>query len=113
VRINPEHDPTEAMQLMRDVSTAMQTDPEWGDRVLNPVVLIGIEKLDDRGVEILQWIQTTPLSQWDVAREYRRRLKLAFEQVGIMIALPQTQIDLRSGISQASSNTNPEWLESP
>lgn len=113
VRINPEHDPTEAMQLMRDVSTAMQTDPEWGDRILNPVVLIGVEKLDDRGVEILQWIQTTPLSQWDVAREYRRRLKSAFEQVGIMIALPQTQIDLRSGISQASSNTNPEWLESP
>jgi small conductance mechanosensitive channel len=95
VRIGLEHDTTEAMQLMRNVSTAMQADPEWRDRILNPVMLIGVDKLDDHGVEILQWIQTVPLSQWDVEREYRRRLKSAFEQVGITIALPQ--IDLRSG----------------
>jgi moderate conductance mechanosensitive channel len=95
VRIGLEHDTTEAMQLMRDVSTAMQADPEWHDLILNPVALIGVDKLDDHGVEILQWIQTVPLSQWDVEREYRRRLKLAFERVGITIALPQ--IDLRSG----------------
>ncbi len=112
VRIDREHDPAKAMQLMREVSAAMQADPDWRDRVLDPVVLIGVEKLDDRGVEILQWIQTIPLSQWDVEREYRRRLKFAFERVGITIALPQTQINLRSNEINTSPVTNPEWLKS-
>lgn len=110
VRIDREQDPAEAMQLMCEVSTAMQADPDWCDRILDPVVLIGVEKLDDRGVEILQWIQTMPLSQWDVEREYRRRLKLAFERVGITIALPQ--IDLRSSGIEAPPVTNSEGLKS-
>lgn len=92
VRIDGNHDPTEVMERMREVSTTMQADPEWGDRLLDPVMLIGVDKLDDRGVEILQWMQTAPLAQWDVEREYRRRLKLAFEQIGILIAMPQLKL---------------------
>jgi small conductance mechanosensitive channel len=94
VWIAPEHDPTEVMQLMCAVSTEMQTDPEWRERLIDPVMRIGVEKLDDRGVEILQWVQTVPLAQWDVEREYRRRLQLAFKQAGIMIGIPQ--VELRS-----------------
>ncbi len=38
------------------------------------------------------WIKTQPLKQWDVAREYRRRIKITFDQAGIVIPLPQQAI---------------------
>ncbi len=38
------------------------------------------------------WIKTQPLKQWDVAREYRRRLKITLDQAGISIPVPQQSI---------------------
>ncbi|MEP0754642.1 mechanosensitive ion channel family protein [Trichocoleus sp. Lan] len=38
------------------------------------------------------WIKTQPLKQWDVAREFRRRLKIAFDEAGVPIPLPQQEI---------------------
>ena len=104
IRISREADPTEAMALMREVSEALHADPDWRARIIEPVLLIGIDRLDDRGVEILQWIKTAPLSQWDVGREYRRRLKHAFEQAGIAIAIPT--VELRSQANSAPPNSH-------
>jgi len=92
IRVDRDTDPAEAMALMREVSVALQADPDWHERIFDPVMLIGVERLDERGVEILQWIQTAPLSQWDVEREYRRRLKQAFERAGIEIAIPAMEL---------------------
>jgi moderate conductance mechanosensitive channel len=38
------------------------------------------------------WIKTQPLKQWDVARELRRRLKVALDEAGISISVPQQAI---------------------
>ncbi|MGB5710395.1 MAG: hypothetical protein WBM44_05745 [Waterburya sp.] len=38
------------------------------------------------------WIKTEPLKQWEVAREFRRRVKIAFDRAGIPIPIPQQQI---------------------
>nr|WP_235595955.1 mechanosensitive ion channel family protein [Mastigocoleus testarum] len=38
------------------------------------------------------WIKTQPLKQWEVAREYRRRVKIAFDEAGISIPVPQQSI---------------------
>jgi small conductance mechanosensitive channel len=35
------------------------------------------------------WIKTQPLKQWNVAREYRRRLKITLDAAGIYIPVPQ------------------------
>ncbi len=43
------------------------------------------------------WIKTQPLKQWDVAREYRRRLKIAFDKAGIIIPVPQQAIWVNDG----------------
>ncbi|MGE3345030.1 MAG: mechanosensitive ion channel family protein, partial [Vicinamibacterales bacterium] len=40
-------------------------------------------------------IKTPPLQQFGIAREYRRRLKKAFDAAGIEIPFPQRDITVR------------------
>ncbi|MHC5831060.1 MAG: mechanosensitive ion channel family protein, partial [Nostoc sp.] len=54
--------------------------------------VLGIDQFGDRGLIIRVWIKTQPLKQWDVAREFRRRLKIALDQAGISISVPQQAI---------------------
>jgi small conductance mechanosensitive channel len=56
--------------------------------VLEPVEVIGIEALGDAQITIRTRIKTIPLRQWDVARDFRRRIKKAFDQRGIRFRDP-------------------------
>ena len=78
-----------AMQLMDTIAEEMTQEPEWKDIILEPPQLMGADDFGDRGVIVRLWIKTLPLEQWKVAREYRRRLKLAFDQAEIPLPLPQ------------------------
>jgi small conductance mechanosensitive channel len=51
-----------------------------------------VENFEDRGIIIKVWIKTEPLKQWDVSREFRRRIAIAFERTGIPILPPQQQV---------------------
>ncbi|MEM1395703.1 MAG: mechanosensitive ion channel family protein, partial [Cyanobacteria bacterium P01_H01_bin.150] len=67
--------------------------------------VLGVENFGDRGLVIRVWIKTQPLKQWDVAREYRRRLKVAFDKAGISIPVLQQSVWLNSASSkQLSAN---------
>jgi small-conductance mechanosensitive channel len=51
--------------------------------------------VDDFGeseVTIKARMKTVPLQQWNVGREFRRRLKYAFDEKGIEIPFPQRTI---------------------
>uniref|UniRef100_A0ACD5GQ24 Uncharacterized protein n=1 Tax=Desertifilum tharense IPPAS B-1220 TaxID=1781255 RepID=A0ACD5GQ24_9CYAN len=54
--------------------------------------MLGIDQISHMGVLIRVWIKTKPLEQWSVAREYRRRLKIALDQQGIAIGVPQQSL---------------------
>ncbi|MDC0833681.1 mechanosensitive ion channel family protein [Geitlerinema sp. CS-897] len=95
IRVTPDTDAMQAMQVMKDTISKMQADPDWSDRILDPTLLIGVERVDETGIGILMWIKTQPIEQWNVEREYRRRLKLAFDEAGIRIGIPQQTIALR------------------
>ena len=78
-----------ALKLIEQVASDMRKDAIWGQLILEPPLLLGVDHLDHAGATVRIWIKTQPLKQWDVAREYRRRLKIAFEEAGIDIGVPQ------------------------
>lgn len=78
-----------AMQIMQQIAQQMQQEPEWTDIILEPTVLMGVNNLDHTGIEIQYWMKTKPIQQWAVGREYRRRLKIAFDEKGIHLGMPQ------------------------
>ncbi|MEO1429319.1 MAG: mechanosensitive ion channel family protein [Cyanobacteria bacterium J06633_8] len=82
----------QALQLIKTVGLDMDRDPLWEHQIIEPPEVLGIENFGDRGLIIRVWIKTQPLKQWDVAREYRRRLKITFDKAGISIPVPQQTI---------------------
>ncbi len=93
-----------ALLLIKETAYEMTEDRQWRSLILEPPSLLGVDRLDYRGATVRIWIKTQPLKQWEVAREYRRRLKIAFGQAGIEIAAPQQWIafqnmpDVRSDV---------------
>ncbi len=94
VTVAGDADPDRAMETIHQVGEALYRDPNWSDRILELPEVLGIDRLDSEGMLIRTWIKTQPLQQWNVAREFRRRLKLALEEAGIEIGLPHHTIAL-------------------
>lgn len=81
-----------ALELIEDIAFKMDRDPLWQEQIVETPKVLGVDNFGDRGLIIRVWIKTQPLKQWDVAREFRRRLKIAFDQAGVSIPLPQQAI---------------------
>jgi small conductance mechanosensitive channel len=85
-------DVEKALKLIENIGFEMDKDPQWERQILEPPQVLGIDQFGDRGLIVRVWIKTQPLKQWDVAREFRRRLKVALDQAGISISVPQQAI---------------------
>ena len=81
-----------ALEVIQQVAGALTEDSLWQEQIWEFPNILGIEHFSDRGIVIRVWIKTEPLKQWDVAREFRRRVKIAFDNAGIPIPIPQQQI---------------------
>ncbi|WP_416290474.1 mechanosensitive ion channel family protein [Nostoc sp. UHCC 0251] len=81
-----------ALKLINSIGFEMDKDPQWERQILETPQVLGIDQFGDRGLIIRVWIKTQPLKQWDVAREFRRRLKVALDKAGISISVPQQAI---------------------
>ncbi len=92
-----------ALQLIKITALDMSHDLEWQHQILEPPQLMGIDNFGEIGLIVKLWIKTQPLQQWAVAREYRHRLKLAFDAAGIII--PSFQQD--PWLSRTPSPANP------
>ena len=84
-----------ALTVVRDELAKFQTDPGWQIRLQGQSEVLGIEGLDESGVTIRSLIRTTPGSQWEASREFRRRLKNRLDSEGIEIPFPHRTVYLR------------------
>lgn len=101
IPVGLEADIDQALQLVETVANEMRRDSIWGALILEPPLLLGVDELSHAGAIIRIWIKTQPLKQWDVAREYRRRLKIAFKATDIPIGVPQQMVQLSSPLRRA------------
>jgi moderate conductance mechanosensitive channel len=81
-----------ALAVVRDEAAQFSTDKEWATQLEGPVEVPGIESLGDSAMVIRSLIKTQPGSQWNAAREYRRRLKIRFDREQIEIPFPQRKV---------------------
>ncbi|WAL59489.1 mechanosensitive ion channel family protein [Thermocoleostomius sinensis] len=98
IPVDPAADINYALEIIERVAQDMRDDPTWKAIILEPPLLLGVDNLDHIGATVRIWIKTQPLKQWDVAREYRRRLKLAFDKAGINIGVPQQTLHVQSAL---------------
>ncbi len=82
-------DPDEALQIMREVAAGMRTDVDWRERIADDLEVIGVERWADSAVVLRARVRVVPpIQQWNVRREYLKRLKKAFDARGIEIPFP-------------------------
>jgi small conductance mechanosensitive channel len=99
-------DVDQALKLINQVGVEMTQDIRWMEHIIETPQVLGVENFGDRGLVIRVWIKTQPLKQWDVAREYRRRLKIAFDKEGIPIPFPQQTIWVQDSQSLSMLNND-------
>ncbi len=75
-------------EIMREVGKDLQQDEHLGRKILEPIEIMGVDAFGESEVVIKARIKTLPIEQWGVGREYRRRLKKAFDRENIEIPFP-------------------------
>ncbi len=78
--------------IMKEVGKTLREDPKYSKNMLDEPEIFGVDKFGDSAVVIKGRIKTKPIRQWEVGREFLRRIKLAFDQNGIEIPFPHRSI---------------------
>lgn len=82
----------EVMAVMKEVGQSMLDDEYFGSLLLEEMEIFGVNAFADSAVEIKGRLKTKPIKQWEVGREFLRRLKNTFDQKGIEIPFPHRSI---------------------
>lgn len=80
------------IEIMQQVGQTMLNDEKFGRLMLEPPEIFGVDKFADSAVVIKGRIKTKPIRQWDVGREFLRRVKFAFDENNIEIPFPHRSI---------------------
>jgi small-conductance mechanosensitive channel len=87
IQVSYREDSDRVVTVMREVEEELRADPEFNGKILEPMEVFGVDEFKESGLVIQARIKTIPIEQWNVGREYRRRLKKAFDAHGIEIPL--------------------------
>lgn len=84
--------PDDAIALIKDVGAGMKADEVYGTKILGDIEVFGVDALADSAVVIKGRIRTLPIAQWEVGREFLRRVKKQMDAAGIEIPFPHRTI---------------------
>lgn len=91
------------MEVIKDIGKEMRADPYFGRLILNDLEMLGVDDFAESAVIIRFRIKTEPIKQWEVMREFRRRLKNRFDELGIEIPFPHRTLYWGKGSGPAES----------
>lgn len=90
---------------MREVAAALRETPAFVPRIAADLEVAGVERWDTNAVIVRARFKVAPLAQWEVKREYLKRLKRAFDERGIEIPFPNLTVWAGTGKDGAA----PPW----
>jgi small conductance mechanosensitive channel len=83
------------VDVARSVADEMRAEAAYAEHMLDGLEVLGVDAFAESQVTIKMRLKTLPLRQWEVGREFRRRLKKAFDAKGIEIPFPQRTVYMR------------------
>lgn len=85
-------DPEQVIEIINEVGTKLQMEKLFIKKIIEPIEIFGLDRFGESGIVIKARIKTLPGDQWAVGREFRKRLKKAFDRQGIEIPFPHRTI---------------------
>jgi moderate conductance mechanosensitive channel len=88
MKISYLYDPDRVADVLRETDQELRNDPKFKHDIMGPIDIMGVEVLGDTTYVIRARVRTRPLKQWDVGREFNRRLKGNMDKHGIAMTTP-------------------------
>lgn len=85
-------DVDQVIKIMQQVGETMINEEDYKEVISEPLEIFGLDQFGDSAIVIKARLKTTPGEQWRLGREYRKRLKVAFDKEGIEIPFPHTTV---------------------
>lgn len=112
--VSPGADIDRACEVLGEVGAGLCSDDTWSGRMTGEPEVFGVTLIDPTGVTLRVVCETEPASQFQVEREFRRRVLRAFEKEGIRLAaLPVVTPGLASAGGGAAGSTSGGVDEGP
>lgn len=95
VRVSYREDTDRVVETLKEIGAGMQADPEFGKLIIEPLEVLGVDQLAPSEVVVKVRLKTYPVKQWSVGREFNRRMKRRFDELGIEIPFPHQTVHYR------------------
>lgn len=82
----------EVFAVMRRVGEDMRACEIFSDKIIDELEIVGVQDWAGSAVILCCRFKVKPLEQWAVRREFLRRLKVAFDELGIEIPYPHLTV---------------------
>jgi small conductance mechanosensitive channel len=92
VGVSYHEDTDEVITALQEIDAEMRADASYAADILAPMEILGVDRFTDSVVVLRARLQTKPLKQWSVGREFNRRIKKLFDARGIELPFPQRTI---------------------
>ena len=87
-RENTDH----VIEVLYELGEELLKDAHYSELILEPLEVLGVDSFGDNAVVIKARITTKPAKQWIVGREFNRRIKKRFDELGIEMPFPHRTI---------------------
>ena len=93
IGIDYSSDIEKALAVIREVGQAMRADEAWRARLAADIEILGVERLDSSAVVLRCRLKVAPaIEQWNVKREFLKRVKAAFDARGVTFPFQQLTV---------------------
>lgn len=99
-------DVDEVLAVLKELDEDIRHDPEFGPMILEPLEILGLDRFADSALIIRARFKTKPIEQWNVGREFNRRLKKKFDSLGIEMPFPHMTVYMGQDKHGASAALN-------
>lgn len=88
IRVGYREDIDRAIEVIKDVAREQREDPAFALLILEELEMVGVERLEESAAIVRCRFKTMPIQQWNVRREFHRRIFKRFAQESISFPYP-------------------------
>jgi moderate conductance mechanosensitive channel len=87
----------EVIRVIREIDDRLRKEWPYRRLILEPIDVAGVDQFEKSAVRLRMRSKTRPGEQWGIRREFLRRIKLRFDELGIEIPYPHQTVYFGTG----------------